>query len=407
MLGPGSLYTSVIPNLLIPEVRRALKETRAWVVYVCNVMTQPGETDGYTAADHLDALYRHGMSGLVDVVLVNETPVSPELLASYERFGARPVQVDDDRLKRGRQGGARVRRRGERRRAPRLGAPGAGARAHPRIAMSFTRDVKLELGTIVPAAEHCRRAQLSGMLFGAGVFEIGAGGRYGVRVSLGLPATARHVLGLLKPFGVAAEVRTMDSAPLGLRYEVMLGDEARDLQLLNELGVLSDDLRVQMMVPRRLLERRCCVVAFLRGLFLGCGSISAPGAPVHVEFTVADEDFAQQVQALLARLELHFKLVVRERNVACYSKRSQTGADLLAVLGAHDGCLRWEEHVVLGPVRESANRLANCDEANARRAAAAGERQAALLRRLMASPAWAALPAACARSPSCASRSPI
>ena len=258
--------------------------------------------------------------------------------------------------------------------------------------MSFTRDVKLELGTLVPEAEHCRKAQLSGLLFGAGTFEIGAGSRYGVRLSLGLPATARHVLALLKPFGVEAEVRTMDSAPIGLRYEVMLSDEARGLQLLNELGVLSDDLRVQMLAPRRLLQRHCCVVAFLRGLFLGCGSVSAPGAPVHVEYTLADEDFARQVQALLARLELHFSLVVRERNVACYTKRSETGADLLAVLGAHGARLRWEEHVVLGRVRESANRLANCDEANARRAAAAGERQAALVRRLMASPGWAALP---------------
>ena len=98
------------------------------------------------------------------------------------------------------------------------------------------------------------------------------------------------------------------------------------------------------------------------------------------------------MQGLLARLDLQFALVVRERNVACYTKRSETGADLLAVLGAHDACLRWEEHMVLGRVRESANRLANCDEANARRAAAAGERQAMLVRRLMASPGWAALP---------------
>ena len=75
--------------------------------------------------------------------------------------------------------------------------------------MGFTRDVKLELGTIVPAAEHCRRAQLSGILFGAGVFEIGAGGHYGVRVSLGLPAIARHVLGLLKRFGVESALRTV------------------------------------------------------------------------------------------------------------------------------------------------------------------------------------------------------
>jgi len=99
ILGPGSLYTSVIPNLLIPEVRAAIKETRGSVVYVCNVMTQPGETDGYTAADHLDALYRHGLTGLVDVVLVNDAPVSADLVASYQRLGARPVVADEDRLK--------------------------------------------------------------------------------------------------------------------------------------------------------------------------------------------------------------------------------------------------------------------------------------------------------------------
>jgi len=260
--------------------------------------------------------------------------------------------------------------------------------------VGFTRDVKLELGTVVPATAHCRRAQLSGVFFGAGVFEIGAGGHFGVRLSLGLPATARHVLGLLKGFAVESSLRTVDAAPLGLRYEVLLGDEARDLQLLNELGVLSDDLRVQLTVPRRLVERRCCLSAFLRGLFLGCGSISAPGAPVHVEFTVENAGLAEQVCGLLARVGLPFKPAERHRNVACYSKRSQTAADLLAVLGAHEGCLRWEEHSVLGTVRESANRLANCDEANARRAAVAATRQAADARRLMAAPAWASLPRA-------------
>ncbi len=99
VLGPGSLYTSVVPNLLIPAVRDALDRTRAWVVYVCNVMTEPGETDGYTAADHLEALHRHGVAGMVDVVLVNESPVTGESAAAYERAGAAPVVVDEDRLK--------------------------------------------------------------------------------------------------------------------------------------------------------------------------------------------------------------------------------------------------------------------------------------------------------------------
>jgi DNA-binding protein WhiA len=259
--------------------------------------------------------------------------------------------------------------------------------------VGFTRDVKLELVTVMPTAEHCRRAQLSGLLFGTGTFDLGPGGHFGVRVSVAHPAVARHVLSLLKPLQVEAQLRTVDSAPIGLRYEVLIGDEGRGLQVLNELGVISDELAVQMTVPRRLVERHCCLVAFLRGLFLGCGSISAPGAPVHAEFTVEDGDLAGQVQRFLARLELPFSLTARERNMACYTKRGQTAADLLAVLGAHDSCLRWEEHAVLGTVRESANRLANCDAANARRAAFAGARQAALLSDLMETAAWRDLPA--------------
>jgi uncharacterized cofD-like protein len=99
VLGPGSLYTSVIPNALVPQIREALADSHSWVVYVCNVMTEPGETDGYTAGDHLDALHRHGLAGVIDAVLVNDAPVSEEMLASYERFGARPVVVDEDRLR--------------------------------------------------------------------------------------------------------------------------------------------------------------------------------------------------------------------------------------------------------------------------------------------------------------------
>jgi len=258
--------------------------------------------------------------------------------------------------------------------------------------LSFARDVKLELGQSMPTAEHCRRAELAGIVFGAGVFEIAAGGRYSVRISLKLPASARHVLALLKSFGVTAEVRTMSAAPQGLRYEVVLGDEPRDVQLLNELGVLSDELRLRLLVPGRLVERACCREAFVRGLFLGCGSISTPGQEVHVEFTLEDAEFAEQVRRLLARMGLEFKIAPRERNVACYSKRSQTAADLLATLGAHSACLRWEEHVVLGEVRQNANRRANCDAANARRSAAAGERQAAAIRGFMATAAWESLP---------------
>jgi uncharacterized cofD-like protein len=100
VLGPGSLYTSIIPNLLIPQVREALEQTQARVVYVCNVMTQPGETDGYTAGDHVEALLRHGAAGIIDAVLVSDTPVPDELTEAYRRLGAAPVAIDEQRMAR-------------------------------------------------------------------------------------------------------------------------------------------------------------------------------------------------------------------------------------------------------------------------------------------------------------------
>ncbi|MGO8684285.1 MAG: gluconeogenesis factor YvcK family protein [Thermoleophilia bacterium] len=98
VLGPGSLYTSILPNLLVDEMSAALRNTPAEVVYVCNVMSQPGETDGYSAADHVAALFRHGLAGMIDIVLVNDTPLSADVEAAYQVAGARPVVVDVDRL---------------------------------------------------------------------------------------------------------------------------------------------------------------------------------------------------------------------------------------------------------------------------------------------------------------------
>jgi cell division protein WhiA len=260
--------------------------------------------------------------------------------------------------------------------------------------MSFTSEVKRELAGLPLGEGHCRQAELSGLLFGAGTFEIASGGQYAVRVSLGLPAVVRRLVALVHSFDVVVELRTVETAPLGLRYEVVLGDDARQLQLLNELGVLSDSFRFQGRLPRRLVEKRCCAVAFARGAFLGCGSISMPGDPVHAELTVEDPLLARDLATLLRRLGLPFSLSERGRNVACYCKRGETAADLLATLGAHDARLRWEEHLVLGRVRERANRLANCDEANARRAAAAARRQTKLAQALVADPRWPALPPA-------------
>lgn len=97
LIGPGSLYTSIIPNLLFPEVARALKESRAPRLYICNVMTQPGETTGYKVSDHVRAVFMHAGGPIFSHVLVNSTPPK-RLLEKYEEHGQSPVEVDKPAL---------------------------------------------------------------------------------------------------------------------------------------------------------------------------------------------------------------------------------------------------------------------------------------------------------------------
>ena len=99
ILGPGSLYTSVIPNLLIKEISHEIAKSDAKKIYVCNIMTQPGETDNYSVSDHINALIKHaGSNRIIDTVLVNDFLPS-NLAKKYEMSGSYPVNVDFENIK--------------------------------------------------------------------------------------------------------------------------------------------------------------------------------------------------------------------------------------------------------------------------------------------------------------------
>lgn len=98
IFGPGSLYTSVIPNLLVPGIREAVLESNAFKIYVCNVMTQPGETDGYGAYEHVKALEDHVGARFLDYVIVNDQAATPGQLEQYKAKGQEPVTPDIDKI---------------------------------------------------------------------------------------------------------------------------------------------------------------------------------------------------------------------------------------------------------------------------------------------------------------------
>lgn len=98
VISPGSLYTSTLPNLIVPQVAEALSLTDAEVVYVCNVMTQNGETDGFSAYDHARVILEHVGEGVIDTILVHSDGFTEDILERYLEERAQPVVYDKERL---------------------------------------------------------------------------------------------------------------------------------------------------------------------------------------------------------------------------------------------------------------------------------------------------------------------
>ena len=98
LMGPGSLYTSVLPNLLIPEIAQAIARSRAPRVYIANLMTQPGETTHYTLSEHIRAIQDHVGKNLIDYVIANRQSISPEVARRYRAEGAEQVRLDPQKV---------------------------------------------------------------------------------------------------------------------------------------------------------------------------------------------------------------------------------------------------------------------------------------------------------------------
>jgi uncharacterized cofD-like protein len=98
VVGPGSLYTSILPNLLVPGLADAIAESRAKKIFVCNVMTQPGETDSFTASRHVEVIYEHVSRRLFDYIIVNAASLPEEALQKYQAQNSYPVHVDIEGL---------------------------------------------------------------------------------------------------------------------------------------------------------------------------------------------------------------------------------------------------------------------------------------------------------------------
>jgi DNA-binding protein WhiA len=246
-----------------------------------------------------------------------------------------------------------------------------------------SEDVREELATIAPARECDRRAELSALFHAAGSLHLRGAGDWSLHLDLGSGAAARRAFALLRESGLRSEIRTyrrraFDTAT---RYQLHVAGDEEALRVLAAAGVVDRRHAPLERPPRRVVARSCCRAAYLRGSFLGAGSISLGRSP-HVELRATSPESA----ALLARLaraeSVELATAERATHAVAYAKSWEAIESLLAVMGAAETVLALEERAVVAETRERANRLANADHANLVRTSRSARRQLEALARL-------------------------
>ena len=239
--------------------------------------------------------------------------------------------------------------------------------------MSFSNDVKNELSRLETNEVCCDKAELLGVLRMSGAIVI-RGMNIGIHFSTENAALARRVLQILKNnYQVQTEVVITRSRRLkkNNRYQVRVLPAPQVNIAMTELQLLS----MESDLKNPLLTKQCCKRAFLRGAFLGGGSISRPSSDYHLEMVTGNEDFARSIIKVMHTFSMKAKLTDRKNDYIVYLKDGESITNLLRVIGAHNSMMEFEGVRVLKEMRNNVNRRVNCETANLGKVVKAAVRQ--------------------------------
>lgn len=244
--------------------------------------------------------------------------------------------------------------------------------------MSFSSRVKNELARIQPSKKCCRLAELSAILRLDGTFHIQGEGSYAFHTKTENAAVARKTYKFLtSSFSIEAGILASKSDRLKKNNEYVIYIPAQTIlnQLLNETGILDDHMRLRYGIPTRLIRKKCCALAYLRGVFLAVGAVGDPLKEYHFELVTDNEELGLDLVEIMNRFDLGARMSKRRKNLAVYLKESDKIVKFLALVGAHATLLKWEDIRIVKDFRNQVNRLVNCDTANLKKSVEAAQAQ--------------------------------
>jgi cell division protein WhiA len=257
----------------------------------------------------------------------------------------------------------------------------------------LAENVRAELAAIAPTRRCDRLAEVSALFHTAGAVHLRGRGKIAFHLDLASSAAARRAFQLLAELRIPAEIRTYASRSFerATRYQLHVEGTPEALATLTEAGVLDGEHRPLDRPPGRVVARECCRGAYLRGAFLGGGSLTGPRSP-HLEVRTPTSAGASFLRTVASAQDVRLRVSERESHARAYAKGWEEIEGYLLAAGVVDAVLALEERSVIAEMRSEANRLANADHANLVRTAHAAQRQLEAARRLRAAGVLESLP---------------
>ncbi len=241
--------------------------------------------------------------------------------------------------------------------------------------MSFSGKTKEELARKEVGRGCCQLSELAALVRMDGTLQISANRRIALGVENESAPVARKIFKLAKlrlnvPVDIAVKRKLRLKKNNSYLVRIMVTNES-----LQDLGLVEENLEIRPGIKPELIKRQCCRKAYLRGAFLGGGSINNPEGTYHLEIITNDETHAQELCNLLNSFHLGGKISPRKNWFVVYLKESEHIADFLTIIGAHSALLEFENVRVLKDMRNQVNRLVNCETANLNKTVDAAVRQ--------------------------------
>jgi hypothetical protein len=248
--------------------------------------------------------------------------------------------------------------------------------------MSFSSDVKNEISHMPIENDCCALSELAALIRMSGSIKISGYHNLSIIFSTENAAIARRIFSLLKRiYNVDVEVSVRKNKQLkkNNNYLVAVNNSQAATDILIGTGFIDQNeiniFKPNYGIPKNIIEKKCCKRSYIRGSFLGAGSMSNPEKTYHMEFVNTDFSHAKDLKKLINSFGLNSKIIKRKESYILYLKEAEQISDILNIIGAHQGLLKFEEIRVLKEVRNNINRIVNCETANLEKTVEASMRQ--------------------------------